>query len=106
MNKIFLRHGDVTLTEIDALPEGLKKVENNGSFVLALGEVTGHKHVLTADKLEVFQDPEGRNYFKLISEGKLSHEEHKTLTVAPKIFVQNAEREFDHFNRAIRQVID
>ena len=110
MNKenITYRHGDVVLTAIDKLPVGLKKVENNGSFVLALGETTGHRHLLTAPRidLEVYQDSEGRNYFKVNSESKLSHEEHGTLIVMPQIYRQDQEQEFDWFSRSVRAVKD
>jgi len=107
MKKIY-RHGDVILLKIEALPDGLKKIENNGSFVLALGETTGHKHVLTAPKidLEVYQDAQGRNYFKVNSDARLSHEEHGTLVITPDIYVQGQEREKDWFSGAVRKVVD
>ena len=101
-----VRNGDVVLHSIKELPEGLKKVKNDGSFVLALGETTGHKHTLVAERMEVFQDAQGRFYFEVKGSAKVTHEEHKTLTVLPGIYRQGAEREMDHFSHAVRKVID
>lgn len=112
MKKEFYRHGDVSLHPIDVMPEGLKEVKHKGSVVLALGEFTGHKHVLTVPKVEdmkVLQDKEGRFYIQVGETGKLSHEEHNTLTIVPGIYRTNIEREHDYFageKEAERQVMD
>ena len=80
----FIRHGDVGLHPINDLPKGLKKIEHNGIFVVALGELTGHCHrVITKEKenLEIFQDEQGRYYFSV--KGKAEIEHYNTLTKSP-----------------------
>lgn len=103
-----IRHGDVNMIPQDKM-EG-EVVKHNGSFVLALGETTGHKHLLTVIKpsdLVIKQDKEGSYYFQLKSDGEISHEEHKTLTIKKGIYKKVIEREVDHFaDSIIRQVID
>lgn len=107
MNKKIYRHGDVSLYEVDSMPIGeTKKV---GSFICALGETTGHKHVLTAEPqtlIEILEAPNGRRYLKLNGQAQLTHEEHKTITVLPGIYEQRQEREFDWFQMATRRVVD
>lgn len=94
------------------IPEGLKAVEHKGSFVLAEGEFTGHKHLMTVEKpkdLEILQDKEGRYYFNVKKAANLTHEEHKPLVIEPGLYKMNIEREFDYFKEEkdrVRQVID
>lgn len=96
--------------KIDALPSGLKKLSlTNNQFVLALGEVTGHKHVMTAtkeDDMRIYQDSEGRYVLEIGAPTRLSHEEHSTLEFAPGIYLMENEREHDYFTQQERQVLD
>jgi hypothetical protein len=102
------RHGDINLHEVEKIKG--KTVKHDGTFILGLGETTGHRHVLTMEKpqdLIIRKDGEGNYYFELKSEGKLTHEEHKTLTVKPGIYKRVQEQEVDHFQGSItRKVID
>jgi len=108
--KHILRHGDVILVPITKEEFEKAKAEtvaNDGSVILAFGETTGHKHVLIADRMEVKRAENGRYYLSVQSGGKLSHEEHGTLTVEPETYYrQGQEREFDHFQRVVRKVVD
>lgn len=104
------RHGDLIFKQLAELPSNLKKlVLEDNKFVLALGEVTGHKHVMTAEKeddMNIFQDAQGRYILEVKAPTKLSHEEHQTLTFQPGIYVMDNEREHDYFLHEERQVID
>jgi hypothetical protein len=102
-----LRHGDINLHPVKTT-EG-EVVKHNGSFVVALGETTGHAHRLTVknpNDLVIKKDAHGY-FFELFSEGELTHEEHKTIKVAPGKYRQVQEREVDHFAGSItRRVVD
>jgi hypothetical protein len=104
------RHGDLIFKQLPGLPENLKPLAlKDNKFVLALGEVTGHKHVMTADKeedMQIFQDAQGRYVLEVKAPTKLSHEEHQTLTFQPGIYIMDNEREHDYFQQEARQVID
>ena len=108
MKKIPIRHGDINMHVVEKI-EG-EIVKHEGSFVLGLGETTGHRHILTVEKpkdLIIRKDSKGNYYFELLSEGKLTHEEHKTLIVPPGIYRKFQEEEVDHFAQSItRKVID
>jgi len=84
------------------------KINHKGSFTLALGEKTGHKHVITVanpDSMEIYQD--GATYFiTLKTEAKVTHNQHGTITLAPGIYRMGHEREHDYFAEVTRQVID
>lgn len=102
------RHGDITFYKVEKI-EG-EKVKHDGKFVLAEGETTGHKHVITIPDImdmEVYKTKDGGYLLKVKSEAKISHEEHKTLKIAPGIYRVSKEREMDHFAGSVaRKVID
>lgn len=107
----FYRHGDLIFKKLKSLPSNLKELSlgKKNDFVLALGEVTGHKHVMTAEKktdMKIFQDPQGRYILEVKAPTKLSHEEHRTLTFQPGVYIMDNEREHDYFEHESRQVID
>lgn len=72
-----IRHGDVFLREVDATPQGSKVSKK---VVLADGEVTGHKHVIVAERVEEWVLDLHR-FVKLDQEAKLDHPEHGLIIV-------------------------
>ena len=94
----YLRHGDINLHKVNKI-EG-EIIKHNGSFVVAEGETTGHKHRLMVENkkdLVIRKDSKGNFYFELLADGELTHEEHKTLIVPKGIYKEIREREVDHF---------
>jgi hypothetical protein len=102
------RHGDVDLIPLRALPENLKKVEYKKDFVLAEGEVTGHKHKLLCEPetVSVYQDEQGRYFLDIKQPTKITHEEHGTRTLTPGFYVREIEEEYDVFEEELKNVID
>ena len=100
------RHGDVSFHPIKEATG--KVINHNGSFTLALGEATGHHHLITVPRIEDMEIRETAAGYILVlkSEGTLTHEEHGTLTVAPGTYRIGKEREYDWFSLATRRVID
>lgn len=106
MSKL-IRTGDVSFHPVKKV-EG-EIIKHAGSFVVALGEATGHHHRLTVlepEHLEVRKAADGRMFFVLHKEGTLTHEEHAPITLPPGIYEQKQEREYDHFALTVRRVID
>lgn len=107
--KNIYRHGDLVFTQVNELPKFLSKLKNADSVVLALGEVTGHKHVMRAEKkedMEIYKDSQGRFVLSIKAPTKLSHEEHSTLVFQPGIYVMDNEREHDYFDQSSKEVLD
>lgn len=107
------RHGDLSFHPIEKLPENLKEVKHDGKFVLAEGEFTGHKHLMTVEKpkdMKMMQDPTtGEYYIQLFDKASLTHEEHNKLVFEPGIYKMHVEREYDYFQEEKikeRKVID
>lgn len=102
-----LRHGDVSLHPTDKIPEGATEIKTEMRHVIQHGE-TGHKHVITKERetdIEMFEK-DGEVYIKVNRAVPLSHEEHRTLTVEPGIYIKKIEREYDPFEKQLRKVID
>lgn len=85
-----LRHGDVQIIRVDALPADVKKLP--GRKELAFGEVTGHAH--RVDLGELFETKDGDLYLKTEKLSKLSHEEHKTHIIEPGIYKVVIKRQY------------
>lgn len=102
MKKIILdRQGDLAFVKLEALPEGLTKVDFTGEYTLALGEGSGNSHVLVAEKptLELFTDERGRHYFKVGEKAEVTHRgpsaTHRVFTFEPGIYVNDVQVEYD-----------
>ena len=103
------RHGDILLKKVSSLPKGLSEVKHQGSFVVAEGEHTGHKHLLTIPKMEmmkVYRDETGGMWVELREQAVMTHEEHKQIEIAPDFYQVTNEREFDYALQSVRQVLD
>ena len=104
----FKHQGDVTFAE--AKWEKIGEIaKHDGSFVLALGETTGHKHVITVEKatdMEIRRLHNNEFLMTLLAPATVTHEEHLPITLQPGTYRVGAEREVDHFSQTIRQVID
>lgn len=96
---IGIRNGDISLEPVKELPKGLKEKDN----VLALGEITGHQHVLKGEA-KVMIDNNGRQFCD-VEQATLVHEEHNTLTVQKGCYRVVRARELDLAGK-VRQVMD
>ena len=102
------RHGDLNFRAVEKI-EGEKVEVKNNKFVLALGEHTGHKHVLTMPDLEdyeIYKTKDGGYILNLKKPGVLTHQEHKPITFEPGLYKMGTEREFDYALNEVRAVQD
>lgn len=101
------RHGDILLKRIKTLPQG-DEVKTKGQYILAYGEVTGHKHVMTVEKPEHLKvlDNDGGIFIELTEPATVTHEEHNTITVEPGYFEVIHEQHRDPFMGSITRVLD
>jgi len=92
------RHGDLTIKKVRKING--TKISHAGSFVLALGEATGHRHIITCEKpqaMMIYDVGDGRFMLNLGTLATLTHEEHKTITLVPGKYYVGREREYDWF---------
>jgi hypothetical protein len=100
------RHGDLIIKSVRKIKG--KKLKHNGSFVLAEGETTGHRHLVTVEKtidLTVFGIGD-IFYMSNSAPATVTHEEHKTLTLPAGDWVVEREQEKDWFTLSTRRVVD
>src|SRR3990167_9015556 len=99
----YYRHGDLGFTPIKNLPEDLKRLYVGCRFVLAEGETTGHKHLLTSSStttFEILENQKGQRYLKIDGKGNISHEEHKTIEIEKGFYIVGNEREYSYFENS------
>jgi len=105
---MILRHGDLLFCPTTKTGK-LKKVFKGSKYILAEGEMTGHKHLLIAEpktEFEIFTDEQGNTILAMAGIGKISHEEHKEITLPIGDYKVIHEREYDYYLEAIKQVQD
>jgi hypothetical protein len=102
-------HGDVILNAVTAIPEGATKKEGG---ILQHGERTGHAHRLfpveTELKRPAFQlyEKDGELFAEIKAPTALRHEEHKEILLSPGAYRVGIIREYDPFEKVIRNVQD
>lgn len=135
MSKEFFRHGDLVFIALtdeqkDRLANNAKMKSHDkahDSAVLALGETTGHRHVLTMKKpasLKIYKIDQTIDLTKegirtstghvsdtdvivvLESDGVMTHEEHGDLDLPKGSYLKRIKNEFDPFEDQWKEVID
>lgn len=110
-------HGDVIIKKISSIPKEAKLYKDKA---VQYGEVTGHQHTISGDfqikfTLEDFTQGaklddirfNGTKYLEVGEGGaSISHEEHHTIPLPSGIYKCFTVREFDHFSKLIRKVVD
>lgn len=104
-----IRQGDVLVRRIKRLPKNLKPAEaENGRYVLAHGEATGHHHSFAlSDRVALFrEDGSGSGlYLSITGEpAALEHQEHTALVLEPGHYEVRRQREYSP--EAVRRVAD
>ena len=102
--------GDISIVEID--PKFVEKLifsPLKEKVVVAVGEITGHKHILTAEpeaKVEIAQDENG--YYLKVNSGNaiLTHEKHDVQTITPSQKIWFVGRQFEYDEIKERRVQD
>ena len=91
----YARQGDVKVDRVERLPEGLEpKPRDRGVWVLAHGEMTGHRHYLKDDHVQLYTNDAGLYMVVRGRPATLYHEEHDPITFAPGIYEVRRQREW------------
>lgn len=105
-NKDQIQQGDVLLRRINSLPAKCKKLE---TLTLAHGEHTGHHHSFDGDSgVALMEAPDKRVYVvnSTMKPARLTHQEHKTVTVPPGVYEFGQVREKNWFTEMVAAVRD
>lgn len=95
------RQGDVYIHKVDNI-EGDVIAQNN--YVVAYGEVSGHKHRLTGD-FTMYKNPKGLMFAEVHTEATLVHEEHAPHILKKGKYSIAIQREYD-LVEGVRAVMD
>jgi hypothetical protein len=98
------RQGDVLIKAIESIPEKTTAVpRENGTIVLAHGEVTGHSHAIASRFAHLAADG-ARRFLRADREVTLRHEEHGPVQLPAGSYEIVIQREYEP--GAVRNVAD
>lgn len=103
--KMIYQQGDIIIEMISNLPEGaIPKKPVGKKHILAKGEATGHLHAVT-DPVDLY---EKGDYYYISADYDFTvfHEEHNPVQIPKGIYVVRKVREYDHFAKELRWVVD
>jgi hypothetical protein len=83
------RQGDLLLTAIDQLPDGLTLRPDT---VIVRGEATGHAHQLQEGR--VWEDTQGNLFLEVLSPTQVVHQEHHPIAVPVGYYQVTRQREY------------
>lgn len=101
-------HGDVIIKRVDSLPSDFDSLKKEPLDCLAYGEMTGHAHKLFGGEFDLRVDPQNpsKRHLRVVSPVALRHQEHKEITIYPGDYEIGIQREYDPFEKRIREVAD
>lgn len=94
------RQGDILIRRIEGVPTTAKAQPTANSLTIALGEVTGHAHVLVApagsgiQAIAPYRDETDTLFFSLMADAFLRHDEHATIALPPGEYQVVRQREY------------
>lgn len=97
MKKAF-RQGDVILVKCPKLPKNAREKDDN---VIALGELTGHKHQ-ASENADVYVAKDGTLYVDVKDIAAITHEEHGKIELQSGTYQVRIQREYDPIKDARR----
>ena len=97
---MLFQQGDVLFKKVSGI-QG-KKIARK---IIAEGETTGHKHVLTIGDGDLYEE-NGVLYLHCETECTVTHEEHKPVTLPIGDYEIGIVREFDYVSEEARRVQD
>ncbi len=99
----YARQGDVKIDRVDRLPPGLSlKPREAGVCVLAHGEVTGHRHYVKEEHVQLYANDDALFMVIRGRPATLYHEEHDPITFAPGIYEIRHQREWTDDEEPVR----
>ena len=101
------RHGDLILNKVEVDISTMKKIASK-QFVLAEGETTGHKHVVTADvgTVDIYKNTAGEIFLVIDGKAVVTHEEHNKIELPSGTYKLGHQQEYDYFALSTIKVQD
>ncbi len=96
----YLQQGDCLLKTIDDFPANWKLLKTD---LLHKGQSNHHR--LKGGRFRIVTDGE-KIFVKVLAATKLTHEEHKPISLKKGYYALEIVNEYDHFSEESRQVVD
>lgn len=109
-----IRHGEIMLIPIDALPDGIEQIYKGKEYIIGHSE-TGHHHVAVADfpVLTVFRPvgaDDGTLFLRVSKDARVEHkksfDKHETKTLFKGLYQVTVKKAYDYFAKRMKRVVD
>lgn len=109
-----VRHGEIMLIPVDALPDGLATVESGNRVIVGHSE-SGHHHVAVAEANDLtLLRPAGADstdlYLEVKSAARIEHlkpyDRHETKPIQPGYYFVNTKEQYNYFAKRQERVQD
>lgn len=108
-------HGDVIIEKINNLPSDFNSMKDEPNNALAYGEVTGHSHMLfrlnehgmeAGGGFSLKQSNDGTKFLLVDQPIEVRHQEHDPRIIPPGKYKIGIQKEYDVWNKRLREVAD
>lgn len=101
-------HGDVVIHRVEDLPRDFDQLTKEPHDCLAYSELSGHAHKLFDGEFDLRVDKANPNmrHLHVVKPVALRHQEHKEVTLRPGNYRIGIQREYDPFEKRVREVAD
>lgn len=114
-NKKAIRHGEVMITPIEALPDGVEQIYAGREYIVGHSE-TRHHHVAVADiggTITMFR-PVGADdstlFMRVSKDSRIEHrktfDSHETKVLFKGLYTVTIKKAYDYFKKAMTKVMD
>ena len=89
------RQGDVAILKVTGKARGRPVPVEQGRYILARGEATGHHHSIPADAGTMTLDEGGVMYLTIEELTQVEHQEHAPIPLEPGVYRVIRQREYE-----------
>ena len=97
--------GDIIIKSIE-LPKDFELMAIVPNGLVAIGDTTGHCHQLVSGNYELRVSEDKKQYLKVVSPVELLHQQHPPIVIGPGTYLLGRQKEYDHFEGMIREIVD
>jgi len=104
----YVLHGDVVIEKVSEVSTEFCDLKKSKDSTLAYGEVTGHIHQLSGGEFDLRIDKKNpaNRHLKVVTPVLLRHQEHLPILLPPGEYITRIQKEYDPFEKKIREVQD
>ena len=99
-------HGDVLLRPVESIPEGAKKIQDEGDLILQKGTASGNAHRIQSKKEAALFQGNTKRFLEVKEPVMLVHEEHHAKPLPVGFYEIDFQRRKNYLTGMVEAVLD